>query len=182
MSDTAYKCHGCQRVFLTRQSYELHICTYPINDRRSGTPVVPAPTAEPTGWRRGHGRRQLRSTVTYGIAGATRAVPTAVGQGDDAMTQLEVTLEGIIQHQRAALNKLAGMFTASRSIIETQQAERDSLALQLSAAQAALAEALAENTLKAELLQQVYANICHDPEWQYEPLLLEIDQALKGGE
>jgi len=141
MSDTAYQCAVCQRVFLTRRSYERHICT---------APVVP--------------------------------VPTAAGQGDDAMTQLEVTLEGIIQHQRAALNKLAGMFTASRSIIETQQAERDSLALQLSAAQAALAEALAENTLKAELLQQVYANICHDPEWQYEPLLLEIDQALKGGE
>ena len=148
MSDTVYQCAGCQRVFLTRLNYELHICTY----------------------------------VTHSIAGATRAVPTAVGQGDDAMTQLEVTLEGIIQRERAALNKLAGMFTASRSIIETQQAERDSLALQLSAAQAALAEALAENTLKAELLQQVYANICHDPEWQYEPLLLEIDQALKGGE
>jgi len=161
MSDTAYKCHGCQRVFLTRQSYLFHICTYPINDRRSGTPVVPIAEQEQ-------------------MAEAARKANQE--RGDALVTELEVTLEGIIQHQRAALNKLAGMFTASRSIIETQQAERDSLALQLSAAQAALAEALAENTLKAELLQQVYANICHDPEWQYEPLLLEIDQALKGGE
>ena len=80
----------------------------------------------------------------------------------------------------AALNGNDAPVPAAK--LQSVTAERDSLALQLSAAQAALAEALAENTLKAELLQQVYANICHDPEWQYEPLLLEIDQALKGGE
>ena len=63
MSDTAYQCAGCQWVFLTRQSYELHICT---------APVVPVPTA-------------------------------------------------------------AGMFTAQRSIIETQQAELERLRCALDA-------------------------------------------------
>ena len=46
MSDTVYQCAGCQRVFLTRLNYELHICTYVTHSIAGATRAVP--TAEPT--------------------------------------------------------------------------------------------------------------------------------------
>lgn len=60
----------------------------------------------------------------------------------------EQTQESIIQHQRAAMNKLAGMFTAQRSALEVVQME-------LQAKQDALADALPELTAAAELIGKV---------------------------
>ena len=48
MSDTVHQCHGCQRVFLTRRSYELHICNYPTVTHSIEGATRAVPTAEPT--------------------------------------------------------------------------------------------------------------------------------------